>query len=404
MDRVAIITKYFPVHFIVVFTVLALISNSLIKNKKYKIAGHIVYGLVFVSVFGGIGFAGLVIAMTVFTYAVAKLIERASETRTKKLLLLAGIIIPIAFLLILKQAYVDKIMSSFGIKYAIGISYFIFKFIHVAVDTYRGLITDVSFINICALIFFYPTFTAGPIERYNHFINSAVSEAVNKDDVEEGTRRIIYGLFKKFILADKIYLAISAANIAALENRLIIVYYLYLLSLKIYFDFSGYTDIAIGLSRFFGIKVFENFDRPYSKRNIVQFWQSWHMTLTGWLRHYVFLPVAKKLVVLNKNKYPLINNAFAQIVTMSIVGLWHGITLNFFLWGLYHGIGLSLYRVIADKSRKRFSEATLKWLDESNVWKAVSIFITFNYVAIGWVFFTYDISTAMKIITKLFVI
>lgn len=399
-----ILLKYFPVHFMVFFTIAALAANRLFRDHRYRLAAHAVFGFAFVAIYGGVVFAAVVLLEITITYVIAKTIREAGESRIPKIVLAAvGTIIPLFILIVSKYADLRDIYASAGIVYAIGISYFTFKLIHVVIDAYRGMIKDISFTNLAALVFFYPTFTAGPIERYNHFVDNAVKKgAVEKEDIEEGTRRIIYGLFKKFILADQFYYILSAADLAKMDDKWLLISYLYLLSLKIYFDFSGYTDIAVGLSRFFGIRVFENFDRPYFKWNIVLFWQSWHMTLTDWLRDYVYLPVAKRLVSLTKNRLSLINNAVAQLVTMSLVGIWHGSTINYLLWGLYHGAGLSLYRAYSELLKRVLPPKALEWMGRSRLLRAIGIILTFNYVTFGWIFFTYDVKISGEIISRLF--
>lgn len=404
MNGLQILLKYFPVHFIVFFTIAALAANRLLRDRRYRLAAHAVFGFMFVAIYGGFVFAAVVLLEITVTYVIAKTIREAGESRTPKIVLAAvGTAIPLFILTVSKYADLRDIYASAGIVYAIGISYFTFKLIHVVIDAYRGMIKDISFTGLAALVFFYPTFTAGPIERYNHFMDNAVKEgAVEKEDIEEGTRRIIYGLFKKFILADQLYYIISAADLVNMDDKWLLISYLYMLSLKIYFDFSGYTDIAVGLSRFFGIRVFENFDRPYVKWNITLFWQSWHMTLTGWLRDYVYLPVAKRLVSLTKNRLPLVNNAVAQLVTMSLVGIWHGSTANYLIWGLYHGAGLSLYRAYSELLKRVMPQKALEWMGRSRLLKAIGIVLTFNYVTFGWIFFTYDVKISGEIISMLF--
>ena len=175
----------------------------------------------------------------------------------------------------------------------------------------------------------------------------------------------------------------------------------FLYSIRIYYDFSGYSDIAIGLGRLFGIKVPENFNKPYIKRNLVQFWQNWHMTLTSWLREYLFMPLGKGLMSKVGAGHPWFVNSVCQVVTMAVVGIWHGSTFSFLIWGLYHGVGLALYRIYSDLLKKYGSEKLLSWLSESKGVFYISMAVNFVFVSIGWVFFSFKWDTALKIVMRL---
>ena len=159
---------------------------------------------------------------------------------------------------------------------------------------------------------------------------------------------------------------------------------LYAYAFQLYFDFSGYTDIAIGLGRLLGIKLPENFNAPYLKPNLTQFWNSWHMTLTQWFRAYFFNPVTRAL---RSGKKPLpipIIIFVTQVATMVLIGLWHGVTLNFVIWGLWHGLGLFIHNRWSELSRKRFEVLSPRWQSALNVGGGL---LTFNFIALGWVFF-----------------
>jgi D-alanyl-lipoteichoic acid acyltransferase DltB (MBOAT superfamily) len=159
---------------------------------------------------------------------------------------------------------------------------------------------------------------------------------------------------------------------------------LYLYTFQIFLDFSGYSDVAIGLGRLYGITLPENFDRPYLQPNIQQFWQRWHMTLSGWFRAYYFLPLSRALI--RRHLSPNLIVFVAQLSTMFLIGMWHGVTVNFALWGLWHGIGLFLFKLLADHTRgwtMRVNERP--WLHRFVY--AGSVFATFHFVALGWVFF-----------------
>jgi len=157
-------------------------------------------------------------------------------------------------------------------------------------------------------------------------------------------------------------------------------------SLQIFFDFSGYSDIAIGLGRLFGINLPENFDRPYLKDNLTAFWQSWHMTLSTWVRNYVFTPLSRWLMTLPRKPSTSLAVLISQVTTMVVIGLWHGITPNFVIWGVWHGVGLWLHKLFTDRTRVFYQNLS----ERPRLRRAASIagtLLTFHYVALGWVWF-----------------
>jgi len=178
--------------------------------------------------------------------------------------------------------------------------------------------------------------------------------------------------------------------------------FLYAYAFQIYFDFSGYTDVAIGLGRLVGIRLPENFTAPYLKPNLTQFWNSWHITLTQWFRSYFFNPITRSIRS-SKHPWPVwITVLVTQISTMVLIGLWHGIAWSFVMWGLWHGLGLFIQNRWSDFIRNRMPA----WTQTRNgqiALNVVGIFLTFNFVALGWLFF--NLSTpeiALQAMRKLF--
>jgi D-alanyl-lipoteichoic acid acyltransferase DltB (MBOAT superfamily) len=192
---------------------------------------------------------------------------------------------------------------------------------------------------------------------------------------------------------------VNAAQVNASGWMWVIVY---AYALRIFFDFSGYTDIAIGLGRLFGIKLPENFDRPYLKQNLTLFWNSWHMTLAQWFRAYYFNPVTRALRSPKETRFlpaqgffrqPAFIILFGQITTMLLIGLWHGITWNFVAWGAWHAAGLFIHNRWAEFQRKRHANdsdgaepaSAPPW--RNRLTNTLSIVVTFHFVALGWVWF-----------------
>jgi D-alanyl-lipoteichoic acid acyltransferase DltB (MBOAT superfamily) len=209
---------------------------------------------------------------------------------------------------------------------------------------------------------------------------------LTQDEALLGGQRIFRGLFKKFVVADT--LALIALNDAlAIQVRTTgwMWIFLYAYAFQIYFDFSGYTDIAVGIARLVGIRLPENFAAPYTKPNLTQFWNSWHMSLTQWFRSYFFNPFNRWMR--GRKDIPAWMMIFmGQTATMLLIGLWHGITLNFILWGLWHGIGLFLQNRWSELIRARHSNPGQN-LRIQPILQIGGILLTFHFVALGWVFF-----------------
>lgn len=263
----------------------------------------------------------------------------------------------------------------------LGLSYLVLKHISFLTDIKWGIIKEITIVDFFAYSFLFTIFTAGPIERYERLQPQLDNREMKFkwSFVDEGFRRIVFGLFKKLVIADWIAYFINPV----LQNRNEYPMYIQILALlgfsfQIYFDFSGYSDIAIGSSRLFGLKIIENFDYPYLKRNISQFWRSWHISLSDWIRDYLFMPLAK----LFDNKIWLF--IFVPLISMGLCGLWHGAKWNFILWGLWHGIGISIYRVFTYYEKRNES---IRKISKSIFIKPVSIILTFLFITVGWIWF-----------------
>ncbi len=286
----------------------------------------------------------------------------------------------------------------------LGFSYVAFRIIHTLRDRQMGRLPAVDLAEYVTYVIFFPAFTAGPIDRIERFIKDLRKPpALGNDELLIAGQRFMLGLFKKFVVADALAL-IALNDTNALQVRttgwMWIVIYAY--AFQIYFDFSGYTDIAIGISKFLGIQLPENFSAPYLKPNLTQFWNNWHMTLTQWFRAYFFNPVTRWLRSWN-NPWPTpVMIALTQIATMLLIGFWHGVTLNFALWGLWHGVGLFIHNRWSDMTKVRAGE----WAStpfRKNILNLSGVVITFNFVALGWIFFALaSTSTSAQVFLKLF--
>lgn len=310
----------------------------------------------------------------------------------------------------------------------LGFSYLAFRLLHVLQDFRQGRLPAYTLHDFVVYALFFPSLTAGPIDRSQRFIQELNEEGLNlsidvqagqafglkgkihnsplhqsASRLEKGGRRLIIGLFKKFALADTLALIALNAQIATQVNSTIWAWViLYAYALRIYFDFSGYTDLAIGLGTLMGITLPENFDKPYRRINLTAFWNSWHITLAQWFRAYFFNPLSRAL----RSRFSLIPAWIiiftAQLSTMVLIGLWHGISWNFTIWGIWHGLGLfihnrwlNLVRILGwEKKFPRGADGVTKFLG----W-----FLTFNYITLGWVWFVLsEPAEAMRYFTLLF--
>ncbi|GGH24689.1 alginate O-acetyltransferase [Alsobacter metallidurans] len=259
----------------------------------------------------------------------------------------------------------------------LGISYFCFKLIHYAIEQGRGALPAHATQEFLVWLFLVPTFTAGPIEPFDHFL-AGRNERLSSGLVVEGLTRIVFGLVKKLIVAAAITAIITritgpdlnkfVANAHGLAGVLRIWAYLTLALIVLYLDFSAYSDIAIGVSRLFGFKIIENFQYPLVVTNLTEFWRRWHMSLTSWCRVYVYMP----LVGYTRNPY------LAIIITFTAVGLWHAGSLQWLAWGLWHGVGQALTQWWGRFSARRRIKMFKTPLGRVMAWA-----ITMFYVTLG---------------------
>jgi len=267
----------------------------------------------------------------------------------------------------------------------LGFSYIAFRLIHVLRDKQLGRLPELTLPEFATYVVFFPSLSAGPIDRAERFAGDLKKDfSLTQDETLLAGQRIIIGLFKKFVIADALALiALNDALAVQVHTTGWMWIHLYAYAFQIYFDFSGYTDIAIGIARLVGIKLPENFAAPYTKSNLTQFWSSWHITLTQWIRAYFFNPFNRWI-----RGYKSIPSwtmiLIGQLATMLLIGLWHGITFNFILWGAWHGLGLFLQNRWSDLAKTRFN------INNPRLQTAMQlggVLLTFHFVALGWVFF-----------------
>ncbi|MFC1959356.1 MBOAT family O-acyltransferase [Chloroflexota bacterium] len=287
----------------------------------------------------------------------------------------------------------------------IGFSYVAFRWLHILFDWRAGQLPVVSLRETLTYVLFFPAFLAGPIDRVESF--SADYRTLPALSVPETTRlldggeRLLLGILKKFVIADSLtLLALSPATAQHFTSPARGWLLLYIYGIRLFLDFSGYTDIAIGVGILLGIRLPENFTRPYRKANIAAFWRSWHITLSNWVRFYIFAPLSRTL--LRRHWPPLLVVFVAQVFSMLIIGLWHGFTWSFAVWGLWHGLGLFMHKVWSDRTRRVYLRLRQKPRLQK-VWSVVGWFLTLQFVMLGWVWFVLpDVEQAAQVLLKLF--
>jgi len=286
----------------------------------------------------------------------------------------------------------------------LGFSYVAFRLLHVLRDYQTGRLPVASLREHLTYVIFFPAFTAGPIDRLErHLEDDRALPSLARFDgtlLVQGGERIALGVFKKFVVADTLGLvALNSVNAEQAVSSGALWLLLYLYAFQLFFDFSGYSDIAIGLGYLYGIRLPENFNYPFFKQNITAFWQSWHITLSNWARFYVFSPLSREL--LRRRVPSTLAVLSGHLCTMLVIGLWHGVTLNFAIWGLWHGLGLFGHKLWSDATRKTYRQVMQNprrvW-----VWRAVGVLLTFHFVLLGWVWFALgDFETALHVFWRL---
>ncbi len=294
-----------------------------------------------------IPFAVLLLAVSALTYALALRIE--AETEKAGRWLLVGIFVLFAPLLVFKyfsgfgsvvalylgRPDTSKTFSAIGLLAPIGLSYYTFKLVSYLTDVYWGrLRASRRFTDVAAYATFFPQILSGPIQRAGDFIGQIETiKPTTKARVASGLQLLLFGFFKKLVIADRIAVIIDPIYVSPPSySDLTVAVATYLFAVQLYADFSGLTDIARGVARLVGIESPKNFDQPYYAENIQEFWRRWHMSLTNWVRDYVFIPL--RMALRNWGHFGLVLSIF---VNMVLVGLWHGPWLTFIVFGLVHG-------------------------------------------------------------------
>jgi len=349
--------------------------------------------------FGGPKFVPLVLLSVGLHYGLAIGIGRHRGGRWANLVLGIGIASDLLLLLVFKYAgwVLENLNPTFAaldwpqwelrsIWLPLGISFFTFHKISYKIDVYRGVTkAQRNPLTLALYILFFPQLIAGPIVRYHDISDQLASRRVRVEDFAEGIRRFIMGLAKKMLIANTVALvadtvfSLPANELGMLTAWLGVLCY----TLQIYFDFSGYSDMAIGLALMFGFRFLENFDHPYSSKSVTEFWRRWHISLSRWFRDYLYIP-------LGGNRAGTGRTYMNLMIVFTLCGLWHGASWVFVIWGLFHGFFLVVER--AGLSR---------WLETAPP-PFTRLYLVI-VVMIGWVFFRADsVEHASTILSAMF--
>lgn len=321
-----------------------------------------------------------IVSFLIFEYIIIKLFLKLTRIKEQsESVYFVFLILSILPLLIYKFSSLVG-YSIFGF---IGISYMTFKCIQYVMEIKDGLIKEVSASNFFYLNLFFPSLISGPIDRSRRFdddVNKLKSKSEYIELLTSGLQKILIGAVYKFVISQLIYPYMQ--NYSQGNGIKTIVAYMYLYGFYLFFDFAGYSLMAIGTGNIFGVRLPDNFNKPFISKDIKEFWDRWHISLSYWFRDFVFSRVIRRMIRNKRIKNKLTRASIAFIINMLIMGLWHGLSLNYIIYGLYHGMLLAVTEVYQKKSK--FHKK-----NKSNVWyKFVSWGVTFNLVMLGFLIFS----------------
>ena len=362
--------------FLLLFVVLLIgfVVNFFEKRKDYYI---LALSLLFAGAIYGKSRAMIVylLAFIVYQYFLVFLAQRIEAKRLKPLVFLS--ILP----LVINKVFA---LTSLHLLAFIGISYMSFKTIQIMLEISDGLIKEkISVKDYLQFLLFFPTVSAGPIDRSRRFLKEINEVMPRKEYLElagDGVYRIVLGLLYKVVLSTYVYQMLLALN-----NTGTVVYsikYMYLYTLYLFFDFAGYSLMAVGSSNILGIQTPMNFNKPFLSVDIKDFWTRWHITLSTWLRDFVFSRVLMQVIRKKWFKNRLHNATYAYMVNMLVMGFWHGLSVSYIVYGFYHGILMAGFEVYQKKSNFYKKNKNKNW------YKLLSWFVTMNLVMIGFFIFS----------------
>ena len=356
-------------------------------------------------------FLSLILFSTLVDYAVGLLMSKQDDTRKRKVLLSLSIFVNIGLLATFKyfNFFIDNLTTAFtflgqdisfrylNVILPVGISFYTFQTLSYTIDIYRKKLSPTpDFIAFAAFVSFFPQLVAGPIERATHLLPQfGKPRQFEYHKAVDGTRQILWGLFKKIVIADNcaLYANDIFANYGDYAGSTLLLGAVFF-AFQIYCDFSGYSDIAIGTSRLFGFDLIRNFNFPYFSRDIAEFWRRWHISLTTWFRDYVYIPLGGSRGGLKIQ----VRNTFIIFI---VSGLWHGANWTFIAWGTINA--LFFLPLLLTKRNRQYTNAVAEGKILPNLTELLQIGATFFIVTLSWVFFrANDLSHAFSYLNALF--
>jgi D-alanyl-lipoteichoic acid acyltransferase DltB (MBOAT superfamily) len=392
----------FAIFLPVVFLLYWFVFNKSIKlqNLFLLIIGYIFYG------WWDWRFLFLIAFSTLFDFAIGILLDKTTNNQKRKWLFAASCIVNIGLLGFFKyfNFFIDNFILAFEtigyhihpvslkIILPVGISFYTFQSLSYTTDIYRRKMKPTTdFISFAAFISFFPQLVAGPIERAFHLLPQFHSKRkFDSDEAVKGMRQILWGLFKKIVIADTLstYVDQIFASYDTSPGSTLLLGAIYF-SVQIYCDFSGYSSIAIGTARLFGFSLLQNFNYPYFSLNVSEFWRKWHMSLTSWFRDYVYIPMGGSRGTLRKT-------IFNTLFVFALSGFWHGANWTFIVWGLLNGLFIIPNLLFGNKKNNIT-------VSETSISGIVRMLITFMLITFTWIFFrSVNISQAFNYIDGLF--
>lgn len=394
----------FAIFLTIVFTLYWFLVNKNLKlqNTFLLLVSYFYYGC------WDWRFLFLLIILSVSNYFIGIGIDKTEIEKNKKNWLIAGLILNIGILGVFKyfnffiESFIDLLMligyklpkSTIKIVLPVGISFYVFLSLSYIIDIYKKTLSaNKNIIEVLLSLGFFPIILAGPIQRPITLIPQIVKRReFNYNQVVDGLRQILWGLFAKVVIADNLAFYVddfflNYSNYSGSTLLLGAAFY----TLQIYADFSGYSNIAIGIAKLFGFSLMRNFAYPYFSRDISEFWKRWHISLVTWFRDYVFFPISFAISYRIKNEKVLFikSNLFiyiiASIVTWFLTGLWHGANYTFILWGMIHGFFLIVYNIQRNPRKRLFKNIGIN--KENYLIVIVETLITLFIVMITWVIF-----------------
>ena len=372
-----------------------------LQNVLLLIASYTFYGL------WDWRFLGLLIASSLIDFYAAKAIHSAKQKKTQRIFLFGSVFWNLGILMAFKyfDFFIDSFESLFNVESVgfstlniiipVGLSFYTFQTMSYTIDVYRGKTRPTaSLLNFLGFVSFFPQLVAGPIERASKLLPQFETERkFNLQQAKEGLRQILWGLFKKVLVADKLGVAVTVVfSEPEAYGTLMLCYAAVLFSFQMYCDFSGYTDIAIGTAKLFGFNLSQNFKLPYFAKSITNFWQRWHITLTKWFTDYVYVPFVRSFKTIKTRQ-----RVVGLLLTMLLVGLWHGANWTFIVFGLFNGLVLIIERIPFFKNKQTLAKKML------SAPRVLALIYFFTITSISSVFFRSDsISEAFLILKRIF--